>query len=1045
MLTTEHTMNKVLLSLFLLAPYSLISQTPGGVSSSVNIWLKANSGTTGTTNVTQWNDNSGNGFNATATTGPELISNDINYNPTLSFNGSSEYMQVVGGIFGGGTKSHMFTYIVNKTTNVQNSSIFFESLSGGDRFGSHVTWGNSNVYYDLGTCCGASRINVNWGTSTGNYHIWTLGTSTSTSTPAGKRKAIYRDGLKLQDNNNNDTGTGAGSNFFIGSGNGVSSFHSGDIAEMIVLDAVPTATEQQQIHSYLAVKYGIGLDQSTATDYLASDASVIYAATTTHSSYLNDIAGIGRDDNSALDQQQSISASSDARVIMDKGSAFSTDKDFIVWGNDGGSLTTTTTNRHPSYLYLVDRTWKVDVTGTPGSVTLDIILGGGIANSGNVADYALVIDNADSDFSSGATLHTAGGTIIGDTLRYTGVNFTDGDHFTLATDLVTVAPGGVGNNVWMWLKADAGVTGTTNVTGWTDQVNSFSAAATSGPEKLDARVNYNPSLQFNGSSEEMNVTNGIYNGANQPDMFVYVINSTNNVQGSSAFRESLSGGDRFGVHLTWSDQVIYYDHGTCCGSSRINVNWGANTDEFHLYSLASSTSTSTPSGTRKAIYKDGTLLTSNNNNDSGTGANNDFYIGSAGGSSYHAGEIAEFAVYNGIPTATEHQQIETYFGLKYGLTLGHDYISPSGATLWDVTANAAYTNDMAGIGRDDAAGYDQRQSISLNFDAIVTIANGSVASSNQANTNSFGSNSSYLIWGNDNGAIENTGSTDLPTGINGRIDRSWKVEESGTIGTVRIQFDMSNVLGPTGAGSNDLQYVRLLVDSDGTFGTGAVVISPVSYDNTTDIVSFDHDFADGRFIFSLGTVNILGAPLPVELLEFNAVANGDQVQINWATATEINNDYFTIEKSKDGKVWEEFMKVNGAGNSSQMIEYFEVDYNPYNGVSYYRLKQTDFDGTETTMGPIAVKIEEQLVEFQVYPNPSESLEDVNLNLEGMEGKDVLIVLRDIKGNEVYSKALVNENNHQVVLKKSDLNLPPGTYLIMATSADQFKSSKLIIK
>ena len=67
-------------------------------------------------------------------------------------------------------------------------------------------------------------------------------------------------------------------------------------------------------------------------------------------------------------------------------------------------------------------------------------------------------------------------------------------------------------------------------------------------------------------------------------------------------------------------------------------------------------------------------------------------------------------------------------------------------------------------------------------------------------------------------------------------------------------------------------------------------------------------------------------PLPIELVSFNAVANGDVVDLSWQTATEINNAYFTIERSIDGVVWEEIITTNGAGNSNQTIEYFETDY-----------------------------------------------------------------------------------------------------------------------
>ena len=72
--------------------------------------------------------------------------------------------------------------------------------------------------------------------------------------------------------------------------------------------------------------------------------------------------------------------------------------------------------------------------------------------------------------------------------------------------------------------------------------------------------------------------------------------------------------------------------------------------------------------------------------------------------------------------------------------------------------------------------------------------------------------------------------------------------------------------------------------------------------------------------------------------------NNNQVNLAWTTASETNNDYFTIQKSKDAQIFEDVFVVDGAGNSSTIINYFDIDKSPYTGISYYRLKQTDFDG-----------------------------------------------------------------------------------------------------
>lgn len=87
------------------------------------------------------------------------------------------------------------------------------------------------------------------------------------------------------------------------------------------------------------------------------------------------------------------------------------------------------------------------------------------------------------------------------------------------------------------------------------------------------------------------------------------------------------------------------------------------------------------------------------------------------------------------------------------------------------------------------------------------------------------------------------------------------------------------------------------------------------------------------------------SPLPIELVEFNGVNNIDHNIITWVTVTEINNDYYTLERSTDGVNWSEINVTDGAGNSLTPILYSYKDYNYIENVTnYYRLKQTDFDG-----------------------------------------------------------------------------------------------------
>jgi hypothetical protein len=111
--------------------------------------------------------------------------------------------------------------------------------------------------------------------------------------------------------------------------------------------------------------------------------------------------------------------------------------------------------------------------------------------------------------------------------------------------------------------------------------------------------------------------------------------------------------------------------------------------------------------------------------------------------------------------------------------------------------------------------------------------------------------------------------------------------------------------------------------------------------------------------------------LPIELLEFTAVPDGNNVATHWVTATETNNDYFLLERCVTGTQFETVARVEGAGNSTQLLSYSFIDENPVAGVSYYRIRQVDFNGNFSFSQIVAVNFEPgEPVLSSVYPNPS---------------------------------------------------------------------------
>jgi len=120
-----------------------------------------------------------------------------------------------------------------------------------------------------------------------------------------------------------------------------------------------------------------------------------------------------------------------------------------------------------------------------------------------------------------------------------------------------------------------------------------------------------------------------------------------------------------------------------------------------------------------------------------------------------------------------------------------------------------------------------------------------------------------------------------------------------------------------------------------------------------------------------GTVSAPPAPLPVELLHFSAHSENGANHLDWTTASEINNDYFIVQRSSTGNGYESLAILYGAGNSSTATQYSWEDMRPLAGLNYYRLVQTDYDGMTTIYGPICVQSgskHRSLEEFKAYSN-----------------------------------------------------------------------------
>ena len=172
----------------------------------------------------------------------------------------------------------------------------------------------------------------------------------------------------------------------------------------------------------------------------------------------------------------------------------------------------------------------------------------------------------------------------------------------------------------------------------------------------------------------------------------------------------------------------------------------------------------------------------------------------------------------------------------------------------------------------------------------------------------------------------------------------------------------------------------------------------------------------GYWNFDNGTANdlcachnngIIGTTvvLPIELVDFKANGSDNQVDISWITASEINNNYFTIERSAKGKDFEKIGTVNGSGNSNSISEYSFTDNNPIQGISYYRLRQTDFDGKTTVSDIESVNISNKKNQkLTVYPNPSNG-NNIQISIENDTDQISSLLIYDYSGKIILSSKI----------------------------------------
>ncbi|NBP69045.1 MAG: T9SS C-terminal target domain-containing protein, partial [Cytophagia bacterium] len=380
------------------------------------------------------------------------------------------------------------------------------------------------------------------------------------------------------------------------------------------------------------------------------------------------------------------------------------------------------------------------------------------------------------------------------------------------------------------------------------------------------------------------------------------------------------------------------------------------------------------------------------------------------------GDIAEIIVYNSILSSVQIRIIQSYLAAKWGFTL-------SNGDLYTGDNLANGDNDLAisGVGR------SLEGDVGIGQSAGMTVRMGTNTSAE-----------SFVMFGHN--VVNNSVNT---TDIGGaalfeRSNRAWYFTLTGSVGIVdSITFDFSE-MGLVGTPGNPANYV--LIHRSGT--TGNWSIAATASNTVGDRVFFTNVnlTTTGNGYYTLASVN--NAPLPVSLLNFEAsVINEGKdhaVLLKWQTASEVNNNYFTIERSSDGIKWNSLRDISGKGTYNEVSTYQIIDQEPYIGKSYYRLKQTDNNEDFQFVGGVkAVSIKGESMVISVFPNPSKGIITITSKAGFMDTDEVLIT--DFTGRILTTEGLQQGHHQQIRLNKK-----PGLYLLSVKRNSQLIYSQRIM-
>lgn len=397
--------------------------------------------------------------------------------------------------------------------------------------------------------------------------------------------------------------------------------------------------------------------------------------------------------------------------------------------------------------------------------------------------------------------------------------------------------------------------------------------------------------------------------------------------------------------------------------------------------------------------------------------------------------------------------------------LSYDFIVP--APGWELDKQGYFKLNYGLITVDNAGSVNNKITANQNYDRTDVLMDG-IAISDWTAVNKKNSTPGLINLSDlPNTIAVNTVGSVVNFGANSNTEPAVSIKSQGTVNPGNVNVKVKRGKEP----NSNTQMIKRSVEIDATTQPDNVELvfyyceSELNGLNESDLALYS--FYNNTWHYVGGVVDTInhkitatgvnhfskwsagpntGSSLPISLLSFKGEFSGESVVLSWETATEENNDFFTIEHSQDGINFELVGTQVGAGNSNSIIEYGIVDQNPYNELTYYRLKQTDFDGKFEYFPPIAVTYKTASSSLSVVkfgPNPF--FDNVNIEINSDVENVVYVQIFSMNGTLIRSMNFECHMGHNTI-KLDDLGaLKAGTYIAQIYTKTQSPKPIRLIK